>query len=80
MAAKYDGQPMDLANLRSLGVRAVFVDCACGHSASVVVDHLADDVFVPDVARRYKCSKCGARPTISRPDWRTYKPPGAGSI
>jgi hypothetical protein len=29
------GQPMTLSNMRSLGVREVYLDCECGRTASV---------------------------------------------
>lgn len=71
---------MDLANMRSLGVRDVYLDCECGHSASVNVDVLDDSVYVPDVRLRSRCSVCGKRPQISRPDWKNYRPPGYGVL
>src|SRR5450631_4252685 len=36
---KFAGPPMDLANVRSLGVTRVDVCCACGHQASVDVSN-----------------------------------------
>ena len=80
MAQRYEGRPMSLENMRSVGVRNVYLDCECGHVASVNVDTLADDVFVPDVKKHGRCSKCGKRPLVSRPDWKTYKPPGSGTL
>lgn len=60
MAQRYEGPPMSLENMRSLGVRNVYLDCECGHVASVNVDALSDDVYVPDVKLHGRCSKCGA--------------------
>ena len=37
MPARYTGPAMDLANMRSLGIRAVDAACACGRRASVDV-------------------------------------------
>ena len=74
-AYDHDGReiPMTLGNMREHGVRSVAAHCqdlSCGHSASVNVDHLADDVPVPDVALRLRCSACGSRNVKTQPDWR----------
>jgi len=64
---------MDLGNMREHGVRSVVAECheiRCGHSGSVNVDHLPDDVPVPDVALRLRCSACGSRNVKTIPDWR----------
>lgn len=71
---------MDLANMRSLGVHEVYLDCECGHTASVNVDGLPDAVYVPDVRLRGRCSECGRRPRMSRPNWKDYRPPGSGTL
>ncbi len=66
-------RPMRLRNMRAHGVRAVLATCqetSCGHSGSVNVDHLPDDVPVPDVALRLRCSACGSRNVKTQPDWR----------
>jgi hypothetical protein len=42
--SKYSGEPMDLANMRSLGLTRVDVYCACGHQASIDVSNLPDDL------------------------------------
>jgi hypothetical protein len=63
---------MDLANMRSLGVTKVMAYCRCGHTASVDVSALPDDVLVPDIKNRLRCTKCGERPMETRPDWRQY--------
>jgi hypothetical protein len=64
---------MDPVNKRSLGVTKVDVHCACGHQASVDVSKLPGDLAVPDVRLRLRCSKCGKRPSETRPDWTTYR-------
>jgi hypothetical protein len=74
--SRYTGPPMDLANMRSLGVTKVDVYCACGHQASVDVSDLPGDLAVRDVRFRLRCSKCGNRPTETRPDWSRYKARG----
>jgi len=51
---------MDLANMRENGVRFIAADCqeiGCGHEASVNVDHLPDDLPVPDVALRLRIGR-----------------------
>lgn len=80
IATRYDGPPMDLANMRKLGVREVYLDCACGRSLSVIVDHLPNSAAVPEIRNLYRCSACGARPVMSRPDRKNYRPPGSGTL
>ena len=41
MPRQLDGPAMDLANMRSLGVRSIFATCDCGRRASVDVSDLA---------------------------------------
>lgn len=67
---RYDGPPMDLANMRKNGVRSLRVDCLdCHRHASVNVDSYAGDVPVPSFAKRMRCSQCGSRNVTARPDW-----------
>ena len=50
------GEPMDLANMRSLGVPGLAVKClqpACLHAAIVSVDDYPDDMLVRDFAKRW---------------------------
>jgi hypothetical protein len=64
---------MPLGNMREHGVRSVAAICqelACGHSGSVNVDNLPDDLPVPNVALRLRCSACGSRNVKTVPDWR----------
>jgi hypothetical protein len=45
---RYTGPSMDLANMRSLGVRSVAVTCdLCHHAAVMNVDRFGDTVPVP---------------------------------
>jgi hypothetical protein len=74
--AGFTGPPMDLDNMRSLGVTKVDVYCACGHQASVDVSKLPGDLAVSDIRLRLRCSKCGKRPTETRPDWTQYRAKG----
>jgi hypothetical protein len=73
MARYYTGPPMDLGNMRSLGITRVDAYCGCGWQASVETSGLPDELPVPDVRHRLRCSKCGNRPTEARPDWSQYK-------
>ena len=82
----YDGQgneiqPMDLASMRTHGPRAVNATClnpGCGHEALINVDSLPDDLPVPDVALRLRCSACGSRQIKTMPDWSVTTAYGAG--
>jgi hypothetical protein len=71
--SRYTGPPMDLANMRALGVTRVDAYCACGWQASVDVSALPAEMAVPSIKDRLRCSKCGARPMETRPDWSTYR-------
>ena len=73
------GPPMTLRNMRQNGVRSVDATCVgCGHEAVVNVDQLADEVFVPDVAKRLRCASCGSRKVTVRPNWREQTWPEGG--
>jgi hypothetical protein len=71
--ARSAGPPMDLANMRSLGVTKVDVYCGCGHQSTIDVSNLPGDLPVPDVRLRLSCSKCGGRPNETRSDWSNYR-------
>jgi hypothetical protein len=51
---RYTGPPMDLTNMRSLGVTRVDVYCSCGHQASVNVSNLPGDLAVPEIKHRLR--------------------------
>lgn len=76
MPPRFTGPPMDLANMRALGVRAIVASCPCGRERSVVVDRLPDSMAVPSVAGRLRCDGCGSRPNDVRPDWSLYRASG----
>jgi hypothetical protein len=63
-------EPMTLGNMRSLGVRGLFVTCQhCGRKTEVNVDAWPDDVAVPSFGprmRRGRCSNLGAN---AIPNW-----------
>jgi len=63
---------MDLANMRSLGVRSIFATCDCGRRASGGVSSLPRALAIPSLRFRLRCSACGARPNDVRPDWREH--------
>jgi hypothetical protein len=63
-------EPMTLGNMRQHGVRSVDATCeACGHEAVINVDALADEMYVPDVALKLRCSACDSKKIAVRPDW-----------
>jgi hypothetical protein len=67
---------MDLANMQSLGLTKIDVYCQCGHQAVIDASHLPDDLAVPEIRSLLRCTKCGARPTETRPDWTQYRAKG----
>lgn len=72
---------MTLGNMRDHGVRAVDAWCeatGCGHMATINVDPLPDELPVPDVALRLRCSYCGSRRIHARPNWTELKAAGIG--
>ena len=72
MITRYSGPPMDLANMRENGVRALHVSCLdCRHDADVNVDEYPGHLEVPSFASRMKCTACGSRRASVRPAWHT---------
>jgi len=64
--------PMTLAGMRSQGIRSLWATCTaprCGHEAKINADGLPDDLPVPDVALKLRCSRCGGRRISTMPDW-----------
>lgn len=75
--------PMTLAHMRDHGVRSVDARCradGCGHEAVVNVDDLPDELPVPDVGLRLRCSKCGGRRIETRPNWADATAAGMGRV
>jgi hypothetical protein len=67
-------EPMPLANMREHGVRSIDAECRdCKREALVNVDSLPDALPVPDVALRLRCSACGSKNIVTRPNWREHK-------
>ena len=61
---------MTLGQMRYHGIRMVVATCeSCGHAARILVDAYADHIPVSDVARALKCSVCGSKNVVTRPDW-----------
>jgi hypothetical protein len=66
--------PMTLGNMRAHGVRSVDATSEdCKREATVNVDSLPDALPVPDVALRLRCSACGSKRIVTRPNWREHK-------
>jgi hypothetical protein len=71
--------PMDLANMRSHGVRSVAATCrSCQHRAIVNVDTWPENYPVPDVGLKLRCSQCNGREIETRPNWLEHKAEGMG--
>jgi len=67
-------EPMPLTNMREHGVRSVEAECRdCKREAVVNVDSLLEALPVPDVALRLRCSACGSKHIVTRPNWREHK-------
>jgi hypothetical protein len=66
--------PMLLSGMRALGVSAIIAYCeaqGCDHEATVDVSPLPDDMPVPDVALKLRCSACGRKQIKTVPAWHT---------
>jgi hypothetical protein len=71
---------MDLANMRSMGVRSVSAWCSCGRQATVNVDALDGAVALPSLKGRLRCTCCGATPQTIMPDWTEERVTGNGGF
>ena len=75
MQSRYEGPPMNLANMRANGVRSLSVSCpACHRSVRFNVDAYADEIPVPAFGPRMVCTRCGMIGADARPDWTEYAP------
>ena len=71
---------MSLANMRENGVRSLWVRCIdCKREVSVLADMLPDETYVPEAAKRFRCSSCGSNRVETRPDWSTQNPRPSGA-
>jgi hypothetical protein len=73
--------PMTLADMRDHGVRSIAAYCeaiGCDHESTLKVDSLPDDLPVPDVSLRLRCSQCGSRSIRTRPNWSEMSASGMG--
>lgn len=65
---------MDVANLLSLGVRHIEVECRCGRVVLVDVSGMAPGLVLVDLEKKLRCSACGQRPVRSTINWLEYRP------
>jgi hypothetical protein len=68
---------MTLGNMRSVDITRIDATCraiGCGHEAIVDVGGWPDEVPVPDVGLRLRCSAGGAKLVETRPDWGEFRP------
>jgi len=62
---------MDLANMRSLGIRSLAVTCElCHHAAVVDAARWPGHVPVPTFGPRMVCTRCSIVGADVRPNWR----------
>jgi hypothetical protein len=62
---------MTLGNMRASGVRTIAAYCqsrSCHHSAVIDVSDLSNDVEVPAIGSRLRCTACGRLGAESRPN------------
>jgi hypothetical protein len=61
---------MTLGNMRGLGPRSLDVTCkAGGHHTMVNADVWPDDVMIPSLGPKMRCTKCRHLGASVRPDW-----------
>jgi hypothetical protein len=76
--------PATMANIREQGINTLWATCqriGCGHEAKIDASRFPDDMPVPDVGLRLRCSKCGGRNVYTMADWSAsdwHKRYGAG--
>ena len=60
--------PATVGSERAAGVHQAEIWCGdCHHHAEISTAGLPDDLAIPDICLRYKCSACGGRNLTSRP-------------
>ena len=85
MPANMPTKAPTIAAMKAKGLTGVCPVCrACQHSGAVAFDAigLPDETPFPDIclARRFRCSACGARDFAIVPDWQGYRAPGMGRM
>ena len=69
------GPPMNLGNMRELGVRSLLVSCRKCHVARVMnMDAYDAGLTVPSFGPRMVCAGCGTKGADVRPNWIESKP------
>lgn len=65
-------QPATVASQLAFGRKNVEVFCiGCGHHrGGIDVSELPPETAIPDICLRYRCSVCGSKNLMSRPDVR----------
>jgi hypothetical protein len=64
--------PATMANIREQGINTLWATCqriGCGHEAKIDASGFPDDMPVPDVGLRLRCSQCGGRNVQTMADW-----------
>lgn len=60
-------QPATVGSDRARGHQRAEVWCNdCHHHAEISMDGLPDDLPIPDICLRYRCSKCSSNKLMSR--------------
>ena len=59
--------PMDVGNMRSLGVRTIDLICDCGRHKEVYVDQFSGAGAVTLMTQFFRRNECGKRPKTARP-------------
>jgi hypothetical protein len=74
-------QPITVGWLRKQDMHSVAAYCeatSCGHTATLPIDGMPDELPVPDVSLKLRCSLCGSRSIHTRPNWSEMKASGLG--
>lgn len=75
MMESFDGAPMTLGNLRSLGMRSLQVYCNnCPHHGVLDINGQPDHLAVKSFEPKMYCTKCGSKNVDVRPNWSEYAP------
>jgi ribosomal protein L44E len=60
--------PATVGSQQALGLTRAEIWCSeCHHHAEVSTEGLPDDLAIPDICLRYRCSKCRSKRLLSRP-------------